>query len=166
MYWLISHMVFMKHSAAVSCSSVPCMSGGVKMGFWWRASWAGHRSVLGMVHGCMVGWCGDVVWDQAPTHAPTHAWPSLLVTKIPFKPTPHHHINQPCTHAPFMHHTKHQPMHRPMYDPTCPSPKSQFNPTWYIRNGTTWYCCYSFSYNTISLIHLLYMTGLDLMSSI
>ena len=52
--------------AAVSCSPVPYMSGGVKMGFWWRASEALHGSVhglvLGMVHGwCMCAWLCDVV---------------------------------------------------------------------------------------------------------
>ena len=50
-----------------------------------------------------------------------------------------------CAYEPPTHHHHHAPMHHPCTDPCTAQlarqPKSQFDPSGRIRDGTTWYCC-------------------------
>ena len=113
MYWLISHMVFMKHSAAVSCSSVPCMSGGWKWDFGDGQVGPGIGRCLVW---CMVAWLDDVVmWCETkhlPMHRPMHG-PACLSPKFHLNPL---HITTSTNHAP-MHHSCTIPSTNPCTDP-------------------------------------------------
>ena len=59
--------------AAVSCSTVSCVSGGVRFGTWLRASWAVHVSVHDDVGDVWWGWekCITQIWANSKCR---HLW--------------------------------------------------------------------------------------------